>query len=297
MESVEPADHTGPESVELNPEQRSLAFLNVVGGIAVLGSYALVPALAALGSTALLAILIAIAVRRGGPMAWVSVAGGAAFWFQTAVLDALAWPSYFPGLSVIDEVSSFWRVHMPMGVGDLTVMGWGIFLAYFVAAWLCRRASTREAENRARLATVWLCLAGLLVLLGINKQLDFQLWLNALGRQLAIAQGWHAYRFYVQLAFFILFAAAVIVGFLLLLRLARGHLKQIRLALFGTALLAVFVLVRAVSFDVLDLRVDVAGMKLHEILEAAGVVLVAFSAAIVGPAESEPREGGSQDGR
>lgn len=49
----------------------------------------------AVGSTALLVILVVVAVRRGGALAWVSVAGGAAFWVQTAVLDALVWPAYF----------------------------------------------------------------------------------------------------------------------------------------------------------------------------------------------------------
>ncbi len=53
-----------------------------------------------------------------------------------------------------------------------------------------------------------------------------------------------------------------------------------RLALVGAALLAIFVLVRGISFDLLDLRVDLAGVKLHEVIEAAGIALVAWSAAI-----------------
>ncbi len=59
---------------------------------AVLGVLGLV----AFGSTVLLGILVLLALRRGGARSWVAVAGGAAFWVQTAVLDALIWPAYFP---------------------------------------------------------------------------------------------------------------------------------------------------------------------------------------------------------
>ncbi len=53
-------------------------------------------ALVALGSTLLLAILARLAVRGGGKLAWISVAGAIPFWFQTAILDAVVWPYYFP---------------------------------------------------------------------------------------------------------------------------------------------------------------------------------------------------------
>ena len=53
--------------------------------------------LVALGSTALLGILGVLAWKRGGVRSWVAVAGGVAFWVQTAVLDAVVWPAYFPG--------------------------------------------------------------------------------------------------------------------------------------------------------------------------------------------------------
>ena len=66
----------------------------------------------------------------------------------------------------------------------------------------------------------------------------------------------------------------------LLVRQGRGSLREVRLALVGVALLATFVLVRGISFDLLDLRVDLAGVKVHEVLEAAGIALVAWSAAI-----------------
>jgi hypothetical protein len=53
-------------------------------------------ALVALGSTLLLVVLVRLALRRGGSLAWASVAGAVLFWFQTAVLDAVVWPYCFP---------------------------------------------------------------------------------------------------------------------------------------------------------------------------------------------------------
>ena len=53
-------------------------------------------ALVGLGSLGLIAVCAAIARERGGALAWAAVAGAVAFSFQTAVLDALVWPAYFP---------------------------------------------------------------------------------------------------------------------------------------------------------------------------------------------------------
>ena len=66
-------------------------------GAGLWGAIVAVLGLVALGSTALLGILVLVAVKRGGGLAWVAVAGGVAFWFQTAVLDALVWTAYFSG--------------------------------------------------------------------------------------------------------------------------------------------------------------------------------------------------------
>jgi hypothetical protein len=53
-------------------------------------------ALVAVGSSTLLGTLAAIVLRRGGTLAWIAVAGCVPFWIQTAILDALVWPAYFP---------------------------------------------------------------------------------------------------------------------------------------------------------------------------------------------------------
>jgi hypothetical protein len=53
-------------------------------------------ALVGLGSTGLLVLLLAIARRRRDGFGWAAFAGIVPFWIQTAVLDAIVWPAYFP---------------------------------------------------------------------------------------------------------------------------------------------------------------------------------------------------------
>jgi hypothetical protein len=53
-------------------------------------------ALVGLGSLAFIAALATLRPRRPGPSYWLAVAGSVAFAIQTAVLDAIVWPAYFP---------------------------------------------------------------------------------------------------------------------------------------------------------------------------------------------------------
>ena len=199
-------------------------------------------------------------------------------------------PRLHAGGGKLAAVSTLLKMPTLHGIGDPTVMGWTITCAYLVAGGLSYRAAGRCADpgrgNRGprrkaapRIRRVWLGLAGILILLGINKQLDFQLWLTHAGRWLARTQGWYEQRLYAQLALFVLLAIAVIAAWALLARQGRGSLREIRLALVDPGLLGIFVLARGISFDLLDLRVDLAGVKAHEVIEAVAIALVGWSAA------------------
>lgn len=170
----------------------------------------------------------------------------------------------------------------PKGVGDLTIHGWVVFFAYFTVAGLCYRAASRcwrDPGTSTRLCRVWIALSAILVPLGINKQLDLHVWLNAFGRGLAESEGWYQNRWIAQVTFFALFAMAVVIAILSLIWLGWGHLRLVAGALLGMAGLAAFLLIRAVSFDVLDIRTYMGGVPLHEVLEMAGLLLVGVSAA------------------
>lgn len=52
--------------------------------------------LVSLGATGLLLLLFMLARERRDALGWAALAGIVPFWFQTAVLDALVWPAYYP---------------------------------------------------------------------------------------------------------------------------------------------------------------------------------------------------------
>lgn len=56
----------------------------------------IVLSLVGLGSTTILWLTWKIARREGGAGAWLAFAGALPFFLQTAVLDALVWPAYYP---------------------------------------------------------------------------------------------------------------------------------------------------------------------------------------------------------
>lgn len=53
-------------------------------------------ALVGVGSTGILLLSFRFALRRGGAANWAAAIGAIPFFTQTALLDALIWPAYFP---------------------------------------------------------------------------------------------------------------------------------------------------------------------------------------------------------
>lgn len=173
------------------------------------------------------------------------------------------------------------------GIGDPTIQGWTITILYFVAVALCVWAALRAYFRHRRGAGglnhvyFWAGLGLLLLLLGINKQLDLQTWLWWTGRRLAHEEGWYDARRWVQ-GFFILCittgGAAMVTGFAWLSRGAAHHHK---LALAGAVFVAGFVIIRAASFHHVDalLDIDLGAIDLNALLELPGIVCVILSAA------------------
>lgn len=174
-----------------------------------------------------------------------------------------------------------------LGIGDPTPMGWLTVFAYFFAAWLCFRA--RSAANRHsggkspdghRLSVLWTGLFLLLIALGINKQLDLQSFLTYLGKRLAKEQGWYRQRRAVQTIFVGIVAGVGLIASGLVLWLARRSLRQVRLALVGTAFLVSFVVVRAASFHHIDVLLGETwlGLQVNWLLELGGIACIGASA-------------------
>jgi hypothetical protein len=170
------------------------------------------------------------------------------------------------------------------GIGDPTLMGWLTVVAYLSASWACgwaTRAEEKLAGDHARARSVfWWLLAGLLLLLGINKQLDLQTALTVVGRRLAREQGWYENRRFYQVIF--LGCIAVVGWFLLglLCWLSRPLRGRRLLALLGGVYLGSFVVIRASSFHHVDqlLGLRFGGLKWNWILELMGIACVGVSA-------------------
>jgi hypothetical protein len=189
------------------------------------------------------------------------------------------------------------------GIGDPTVLGWVTVAAYFAVAAACGLAAWRDPMTdgtrrlRARPSRFWLALAGLLVGLGINKQLDLQSLVTQIGRDVIRSRGLYSERRELQLAFIVAVAITCAAALGAFFWAARRTLKRRWPAIAGILFILGFVLIRAASFHNVDvfLAARLGGMKWNWILELGGIAVVAAAAVGVapGPSDKPPRPGGA----
>lgn len=165
------------------------------------------------------------------------------------------------------------------GIGDPTVMGWLTVFAYFTAAFLCWRAATKGMHAR-KVRWFWTALAGLLIFLGINKQLDLQTAFTFIAKDFAKATGWYENRRIVQGIFVIMIALGGMATSAALFWFYRRELKILWPALAGLAFLGSFVVIRAASFHHVDqfLNAGPGGFRMNWVLELGGIAAIAWPA-------------------
>lgn len=167
------------------------------------------------------------------------------------------------------------------GISDASPMGWLITLAYFVACGLCVWAGLKERDafrvSREPLVwQFWFVVAGVLLLLGFNKQLDFQSLLTQVGRDAAKSGGWYESRRALQGLFVLVMLAAGVGAGVLGYYKMRLVWRRYRLPLIGAVLVATYVIVRMASFHHVDVLLNDFG--LNWLLEFGGCALLAYSA-------------------
>jgi hypothetical protein len=187
-----------------------------------------------------------------------------------------------PGMATI-ATGGGWIGSWSQGIGDPTVMGWVTVVAYGVAAWQCvvlGRGEVRDMPADER--RVWWGLAAIMLLLGVNKQLDVQTAFTELGRIVARTQGWYGRRAHVQRRFIELVLAGAIGTIVVALIIVRKMPRATRLAIVGLTLLAAFVFIRATSFHKVDLILGARwlGMKANWLFELGGIGLILLGAHI-----------------
>lgn len=161
------------------------------------------------------------------------------------------------------------------GIGDPTFVGWLTVVAYFVAAVLCVRQMWHEERGSLR-RRFWGILVVMMLLLGINKQLDLQTWLTMTGRNLARSEGWYERRRTFQFWFILAVASGGFLGFAAVRRLMQDHGSDLRLPLLGIFVVTSFVVIRAASFHHVDefLHSRVADFRLNWLLELGGIGII-----------------------
>lgn len=160
---------------------------------------------------------------------------------------------------------------------DRATFAWLIVASYFIGAAAAFWAS-RSARKRDR--RFWIGTAILLVLLGLNKELDLQTLLTVEGRSFAHYSGWYEQRRLVQGIFLLGMAVVCVVAIAALVRWLRKSPIQVKTAAVGIVLLFTFILIRAGSFHHIDewVTVNVAGMRSGWWLELAGTAVIGLSA-------------------
>lgn len=164
-------------------------------------------------------------------------------------------------------------------IGDPTVMGWVTVAGYLLAALLCFTSASRRYSG---LHVFWSGLGLLMLALALNKQLDLQSALTAIGRCISQLQGWYDDRRVVQREFIValLFGSAVFaVG---LFWFMRRRMASVWLALLGICFLLTFISVRAIGFhhfdEVINMRVN--NVRMNWVLELGGIAMIAMNALV-----------------
>lgn len=146
-----------------------------------------------------------------------------------------------------------WRAahHTPWyeRIGDGDPLGLTTSLFYLVAALLCLRAARRSVGEAGPARALWLAAGAVLLALGINKQLDLQVALIELGRDLALAQGWYGMRRAVQFGAFAIGLAGAAGAALWVLPLVWRQGARLRIAFAGLGLIGLYVCLRAAKFQ------------------------------------------------
>lgn len=167
------------------------------------------------------------------------------------------------------------------GIGDPTVLGWATVVAYAASFVLCVMAVRRARRASAgRTVPLWAALAAMMLLLGVNKQLDLQSWFTQEARDLLSGRGLYAERRTYQAIFIALVAAAGVATAIALGVLTVRRRWPLAPAL-GATFLVAYVVIRAASFHHVDqiINLSVPGARLSSVIELAGIAVIGVAAA------------------
>lgn len=171
-------------------------------------------------------------------------------------------------------------------IGDPTPMGWITVICYFGAAILAAMMASRVRPVLLKNSEYkdyfhfWSFLGVMLLLMGINKQLDLQTLFTDIGRSVALSQGWYEARRGFQFVFvFVMGIVGLTISAWIAFRF-RHVVHKYRSAMIGLGFLVTFILIRAVSFNHIDQFIDwdPGGFRMNWLLELGGIAFIDISA-------------------
>lgn len=179
------------------------------------------------------------------------------------------------------NVTSFWSIEYLMGqwrptIGDPCFMGWFTVGSYFACAILGAIIVLTNRKADREFLFFWSIISVLMILLGINKQLDLQSLFTEVGRQIARAQGWMDRRQIVQFWFIVAFGTSAIGAFLSFAIIKRNLFRRFMLTFIGLFFLLNFIIIRAASFHHFEemLGFEFFDFKMNWLLELTGIYLI-----------------------
>ena len=161
------------------------------------------------------------------------------------------------------------------GIGDATVFGWITVAFYLLAVVSCIiKANTSKKFGGNYL--FWFYLALFLLILGINKQLDLQIWFTEALKDAAQNHDWYEHRRSVQVAFIVALGFGMLMTLIALRLFLANTWRNYKLVWVGIILLCTFVLIRAASFHHVDILIntEVLGLRLNVLLEIGAIILI-----------------------
>lgn len=170
-------------------------------------------------------------------------------------------------------------------IGDPTFMGWFTVAAYFLTAAAALKLSfTADSifprDSIVKQQRFWFILAAILFFLGINKQLDLQSLLTAVGRYFARQDGWYDQRRTVQVAVIGGILITLCASMFLFVLHFRTIFRENLLAIVGLGFLLLFIAVRATSFHHMDMLINfrILNVRMNWVLELTGIGAIGIPA-------------------
>jgi hypothetical protein len=188
------------------------------------------------------------------------------------------------------HIFEVWKsIHYKPGIYDPSGIGWTITAAYFFAAFLCLWTGLAEKKysminDKPVNYLLWFCLAALMSILGINKQLDLLQTVVVLTiRGIEIENGWSdSGRLEFQTGFVMLVVIFALLIFIGLLWRIRKSWQRHWLVLLGIAFVIGFLAIRTASFNDVDYPLSkwrvIGHLRMKYVVELGGVIMVGAAA-------------------